>query len=76
MTKTPRRVLLPESGSTEIAAENRRVRRALVRPCRHRPQCGRDQRFRTQDDVFPNLSADLLKQRLRLDRIGPEFDIP
>ena len=47
--------------------QNRRVRRALVRPCRHRPQCGRDQRFRAQDDVLPNLSADLLKQRLRLD---------
>jgi hypothetical protein len=26
--------------------------------------------------VEPNLSADPLKQRLSLDRIGPKFDIP
>jgi hypothetical protein len=49
------------------------MRRALVCPCRHRPQCGRDHGLRAQDDVLPNLRADLLKQRLSLDRIGPEF---
>jgi len=66
---TPRRVLLPESGSTEIAARIGECV-ALVCPCRRRPQCGRDCRFRAQDDVLANLRADLLKQRLSLDRIG------
>ena len=63
-------------GFDRNCGENRGVRRALVCPCCHRPQRSRDHRFTAQDDVLANLSADLLKERLSLDRIGPEFDIP
>ena len=61
--RTPRRVLLPEFGFDRNCGQNRGVRRALVCPCRHRPQCGRGHRFRAQHDVPANFGNDLLKKQ-------------
>ena len=67
---------MPESGSTEIAA---RIGECVAPSCAHAVivhsavainASGRRTMY------FLNLSADLLKQLLRLDRMGPEFDIP